>query len=483
MAPQTTQQPELGNAAPSPSSKEWEIRDGQTELFRPQSVAISSLPLPGRPDPHAVGERCKRHEPVESRMRGDMQVRFGGRIGETDRLRSRHRASVRPLQPLHSLQASRVCDRRCRHPLLDRLPAHPRADAHPGAAAVRPSARGPEIAGRRRAAASAGRRLAARGGRPPARDASGTGHGRRPEQHPPTRPTSRLTLGVKKSPALSKAQKHRNRLLRRAVIIAIVATLAVLLLSGTGDTAGHGSHAVRQFQHAARPLEQLLQHTLKKATDRERARPSRRDRGSRAPRRPRLLHQRSRRATTCRPTCPRPRRAHSKRRRNTPHLQRDPIRLAPRPRARRLARTLAPHPAVLRIHRAARTTVRRSAGPLTTGSQSGLGDSSGVQPRVSARLYAALWSAGSSADAATRWSRDCRCRGTAAARSRVPRGRRRRSQRRRRRKGPDRPRTRLRRNSGDSFAPKPVTQARLLLCTNRGRVIETAAGATMQKSA
>jgi len=31
-------------------------------------------------------------------MRGDMQVRFGGRIEETDRPRSRHRASIRPLR-------------------------------------------------------------------------------------------------------------------------------------------------------------------------------------------------------------------------------------------------------------------------------------------------------------------------------------------------------------------------------------------------
>ena len=51
------------------------------------------------------------------------------------------------------------------------------------------------------------------------------------------------------------------RLLRRVVTIAIVATLAGLLLSGTRDTAGQG----RQLQHAARPLEQLLQHPLQKA--------------------------------------------------------------------------------------------------------------------------------------------------------------------------------------------------------------------------
>ncbi len=55
------------------------------------------------------------------------------------------------------------------------------------------------------------------------------------------------------------------RLLRRAVTIAIVTTLAVLLLSGTRYTAGQGSHAARQVQHALRPLEQLLQHALQRA--------------------------------------------------------------------------------------------------------------------------------------------------------------------------------------------------------------------------
>ncbi len=39
----------------------------------------------------------------------------------------------------------------------------------------------------------------------------------------------------------------------------------MLLLSGTHDTTGQESHAVRQFQHAARPLGQLLQHTFQKA--------------------------------------------------------------------------------------------------------------------------------------------------------------------------------------------------------------------------
>jgi hypothetical protein len=55
------------------------------------------------------------------------------------------------------------------------------------------------------------------------------------------------------------------RLLRPLLTIVIVATVAVLLLSGTRDTAGHGRHAVGQLENAARPLEQLLQHALQKA--------------------------------------------------------------------------------------------------------------------------------------------------------------------------------------------------------------------------
>jgi hypothetical protein len=55
------------------------------------------------------------------------------------------------------------------------------------------------------------------------------------------------------------------RLLRPLVTIVIVATLAVLLLSGTRATAGHGSHAVAPLQHAAARVEQFLQGTLQKA--------------------------------------------------------------------------------------------------------------------------------------------------------------------------------------------------------------------------
>jgi hypothetical protein len=56
-----------------------------------------------------------------------------------------------------------------------------------------------------------------------------------------------------------------RRLLRPLVTILIVATLAVMLLSGTRDITAHGSHAVTAVQKVSRPLEQLLQHTLQKA--------------------------------------------------------------------------------------------------------------------------------------------------------------------------------------------------------------------------
>ena len=59
------------------------------------------------------------------------------------------------------------------------------------------------------APASAGRRVRCARGSPAGTDAGGTGHGRRPEQHPPTRPTTSLSVGLKKSAALSKAQIHR----------------------------------------------------------------------------------------------------------------------------------------------------------------------------------------------------------------------------------------------------------------------------------
>ena len=73
----------------------WEISDGATTLYRPRAVRDRALPLPGSPDRNTMGEQ--RHDPVESRMRGDVHVRFGGRAEETGRPKGRHRASARPL--------------------------------------------------------------------------------------------------------------------------------------------------------------------------------------------------------------------------------------------------------------------------------------------------------------------------------------------------------------------------------------------------
>lgn len=55
------------------------------------------------------------------------------------------------------------------------------------------------------------------------------------------------------------------RLLRTLAPILIVATLALLLLSGASRRAGHGESVVGRLQHRTRPLEQQLQHTLQKA--------------------------------------------------------------------------------------------------------------------------------------------------------------------------------------------------------------------------
>ena len=57
--------------------------------------------LPGAPRSPAAGQASQprphsQREPVERRMRGDSQVRCGGRAGETGRRRLRNRAPVRP---------------------------------------------------------------------------------------------------------------------------------------------------------------------------------------------------------------------------------------------------------------------------------------------------------------------------------------------------------------------------------------------------
>jgi hypothetical protein len=72
----------------------WEIRDGNVAMLHPGGSRSSDT---------ATGAHASRHhgqasnEPVETRIGGEVYVRFGGRAEETDRLKSRHRASVRPL--------------------------------------------------------------------------------------------------------------------------------------------------------------------------------------------------------------------------------------------------------------------------------------------------------------------------------------------------------------------------------------------------
>ena len=82
-----------GNSAPPPPPG-WEIRDGQTEMFRPTRSRSIATATGAAKSPH--DGQAMRHEPVESRMLRDGHVRVGGRI-EDEPAQSRHRASVRPL--------------------------------------------------------------------------------------------------------------------------------------------------------------------------------------------------------------------------------------------------------------------------------------------------------------------------------------------------------------------------------------------------
>ena len=111
-----TSQAELALAAPH-------LPDGAVAIpqrrraVQPGGGAHNALPLPRRTDPDAVGARRDRlprphHShglpgradrqmstgmPVESPVRGDSHAGFGGRLGETERPKGRHRAPGRPL--------------------------------------------------------------------------------------------------------------------------------------------------------------------------------------------------------------------------------------------------------------------------------------------------------------------------------------------------------------------------------------------------
>ena len=82
----------------------WWPTDGEVTLFNPATVTVTRyryrgarIPTPWTSTTRA-GRAAHRHGLVESRMRGNAHVRFGGRAGETDRPKGRHRAPARPLQ-------------------------------------------------------------------------------------------------------------------------------------------------------------------------------------------------------------------------------------------------------------------------------------------------------------------------------------------------------------------------------------------------
>jgi transposase len=60
--------------------------------------------------------------PVESRMRGNVHVRFGRRLGETDRPRGQHRAPSRPNSQIQALDRTA--------PILPMLPGTPQRATH-----------------------------------------------------------------------------------------------------------------------------------------------------------------------------------------------------------------------------------------------------------------------------------------------------------------------------------------------------------------
>ncbi len=81
------------------------IDGGQGHAVQSRGGHRQPVPLSGEPHPRPLVKRVggiagltRRHGLVESRMRGDAHVRFGGRAGETGQLRGWHRAPVRPCE-------------------------------------------------------------------------------------------------------------------------------------------------------------------------------------------------------------------------------------------------------------------------------------------------------------------------------------------------------------------------------------------------
>jgi hypothetical protein len=81
----------------------WWPTEGEATMFNPSTVPVTRYRYRGYNIPSPVGRTSSRDRRmihrlglVESRMRGDAHVRFGGRTEETDWLKGWHRASVRP---------------------------------------------------------------------------------------------------------------------------------------------------------------------------------------------------------------------------------------------------------------------------------------------------------------------------------------------------------------------------------------------------
>ena len=91
--PQTPPRVELGNDPPPlpPGLGDPSRRHQALPAASGRDHAATATGEPG-----STHHGRARYDPVESRMRGDVHVRFGGRAEETGRLKSRHRASARP---------------------------------------------------------------------------------------------------------------------------------------------------------------------------------------------------------------------------------------------------------------------------------------------------------------------------------------------------------------------------------------------------
>jgi Transposase, Mutator family len=94
----------------------WWPTDGELKLFNSGRCTRHTVPLPGESHPLALGGNDDEignvvpwRERVESRMRCKAHVRFGGRAGETERQKRRHRAPVPTYHFNIRLEEDRLC--------------------------------------------------------------------------------------------------------------------------------------------------------------------------------------------------------------------------------------------------------------------------------------------------------------------------------------------------------------------------------------